>query len=103
MSRWRDARVSERPVGSRAASQGLLLRLGTALLVACGPGAAVSTQPGASPAGPSSAAPSSASPAGSGELEGWRLVWGDEFDEPSGTKPDPRHWGYELGDGRTAG
>ena len=104
MSRWRDARVSERPVGSRAGSQGLLLRLGTVLLlVACGPSAAVSTQPGASSAAPSSGAPSSAAPSGSGELEGWRLAWADEFDEPAGTKPHAKHWGYELGDGRTAG
>lgn len=27
------------------------------------------------------------------------LVWGDEFDEPAGTPPNPEHWGYEHGDG----
>jgi len=31
------------------------------------------------------------------------LVWGDEFDGPAGTLPDPAHWGYDLGDGRSAG
>jgi beta-glucanase (GH16 family) len=33
----------------------------------------------------------------------WTLVWGDEFDGPAGTLPDPAHWGHELGDGTTAG
>jgi beta-glucanase (GH16 family) len=35
--------------------------------------------------------------------DGWELVWGDEFDDPAGTPPDPAHWGYELGDGALNG
>lgn len=30
--------------------------------------------------------------------EGWELAWADEFDEPSGTPPNPANWAYELGD-----
>lgn len=28
-----------------------------------------------------------------------RLLWSDEFDQPSGTPPDPRWWSYEVGGG----
>ncbi|MDH3247978.1 MAG: family 16 glycosylhydrolase [Acidimicrobiia bacterium] len=34
---------------------------------------------------------------------GWSLVWGDEFNEPAGTPPNPENWGYELGDGTVNG
>ncbi len=34
---------------------------------------------------------------------GWELVWGDEFDEPAGTPPNPANWGYEIGDGTVNG
>ena len=30
--------------------------------------------------------------------DGWKLAWADEFDEPSGTPPNPANWAYELGD-----
>lgn len=33
----------------------------------------------------------------------WTLVWGDSFDQPAGTVPDPAVWGYALGDGTTSG
>src|SRR3989442_614741 len=32
-----------------------------------------------------------------------RLVWSDEFDRPAGARPDPRWWGFELGDGSAYG
>jgi beta-glucanase (GH16 family) len=32
-----------------------------------------------------------------------RLLWGDEFDRPAGSGPDPRWWGFELGDGSAYG
>lgn len=28
---------------------------------------------------------------------GWALVWADEFDQPDGSQPDPRRWGFEVG------
>lgn len=28
------------------------------------------------------------------------LLWSQEFDEKSGSKPDPKFWNYDLGDGR---
>lgn len=31
------------------------------------------------------------------------LLWGDEFDQPAGSPPDPRWWKAELGDGTAAG
>jgi beta-glucanase (GH16 family) len=31
------------------------------------------------------------------------LVWSDEFDQPSGTQPDPAKWGYDLGVGDPPG
>src|SRR5690242_8157139 len=30
---------------------------------------------------------------------GWKLVWSDEFNAPSGTPPDPKNWNYDLGGG----
>lgn len=33
----------------------------------------------------------------------WSLVWHDEFDDPSGTPPNPANWGYEIGDGTVNG
>ena len=33
----------------------------------------------------------------------WTLTWSDEFDGPAGAPPDPETWGYDLGDGSTAG
>ena len=41
-----------------------------------------------------------ASPVASGD-PAMTLVWGDEFDEPAGSPPNPEHWGYEHGDGTT--
>ena len=35
--------------------------------------------------------------------DGWTLVWSDEFNEPSGTPPNPENWSYELGDGSLYG
>ncbi|HMP41870.1 MAG TPA: family 16 glycosylhydrolase [Roseiflexaceae bacterium] len=29
----------------------------------------------------------------------WQLAWRDEFNSPAGTRPDPRYWGFEIGDG----
>ena len=29
---------------------------------------------------------------------GWSLVWSDEFDTPSGARPDPNNWSFEIGD-----
>lgn len=51
---------------------------------------------------PSDAAPSLSSPAGSAISSAdpaWTLVWGDEFDEPVGSPPNPEHWRFALGDG----
>src|SRR4030095_16491792 len=31
------------------------------------------------------------------------LLWGDEFDQPAGSPPDPRWWKAVLGDGTAAG
>jgi hypothetical protein len=31
------------------------------------------------------------------------LLWGDEFDQPAGSPPDPRWWKAELGDGTATG
>ena len=28
------------------------------------------------------------------------LLWSQEFNEKSGTKPNPKYWNYDLGDGR---
>ncbi|MFV9504385.1 MAG: carbohydrate binding domain-containing protein [Oscillochloridaceae bacterium umkhey_bin13] len=36
-------------------------------------------------------------------LEGWQLVWADEFDAPAGTPADPASWRPELGDGSVNG
>ena len=59
-----------------------------------------SDQPPPASSTPSPIAPSTASPdptaATDRELV---LVWGDEFDEPAGTPPNPDHWGYGHGDG----
>jgi beta-glucanase (GH16 family) len=66
------------------------------------PAAAGSATPASStPASPSpSASPSDAGPPASRPPSSdLRLVWGDEFDEPAGTPPNPDHWGYNLGDG----
>ncbi len=37
------------------------------------------------------------------EIEGWDLVWHDEFDGPAGAGPDPTNWTLEIGDGRDRG
>jgi len=29
---------------------------------------------------------------------GWTLAWADEFDDPTGTPPNPANWAYEIGD-----
>ncbi len=29
----------------------------------------------------------------------WSIVWSDEFDDPTGTPPNPAYWSYEIGDG----
>jgi len=33
------------------------------------------------------------------ELDGWDLVWSDEFTQVDGSTPDPSKWGYDLGGG----
>ncbi len=60
------------------------------------------TQPTEPPTAPATASPTAvptSSPAVSAAPNGLALVWGDEFDEPAGTPPNPEHWGYEHGDG----
>jgi beta-glucanase (GH16 family) len=37
------------------------------------------------------------------ELEGWNLVWHDEFDGAAGTPPDATIWTPEIGDGSAQG
>jgi beta-glucanase (GH16 family) len=37
------------------------------------------------------------------EIDGWELVWHDEFDGPAGTPPDPSVWIPEVGDGSDRG
>jgi len=32
-------------------------------------------------------------------LAGWTLSWSDEFNDPAGTKPNPKYWGYDIGGG----
>jgi uncharacterized protein (TIGR03437 family) len=32
-------------------------------------------------------------------VNGWNLVWGDEFNGPAGSAPDPARWNYDLGGG----
>jgi beta-glucanase (GH16 family) len=34
---------------------------------------------------------------------GWSMVWGEEFNEPAGTPPNPEYWSYEIGDGTVNG
>jgi hypothetical protein len=38
-----------------------------------------------------------------GSRDGRQLLWSDEFDGPAGSPPDPRCWGFELGDGSVYG
>jgi beta-glucanase (GH16 family) len=45
--------------------------------------------------------PDSSTAAASASDPGLTLVWGDEFDEPAGSPPNPAHWRYNLGDGTT--
>ncbi len=33
----------------------------------------------------------------------WQLAWSDEFNTKRGAQPDPRKWGYEVGDGVAIG
>ena len=33
------------------------------------------------------------------DVDGWDLVWSDEFDLPDGSAPDPANWNYAIGDG----
>lgn len=33
----------------------------------------------------------------------WTLTWSDEFDGPAGRRPNPAHWGYDLGNQATQG
>ena len=49
------------------------------------------------------AAPPEPSTTPAGSPTGWTLVWSDEFDAPAGTPPDPKVWGYDLGDGSANG
>lgn len=56
------------------------------------------------PTEPPTAGPASASPAASPSTPSsgdpaLSLVWGDEFDEPAGTPPNPKHWAHAHGDG----
>ena len=55
----------------------------------------MSALPTASPIASSSASPDPTASTDGGLV----LVWGDEFDEPAGTPPNPDHWGYAHGDG----
>jgi beta-glucanase (GH16 family) len=34
---------------------------------------------------------------------GWRLAWSDEFNTAAGAQPNPKTWGYEIGDGTVNG
>ncbi len=31
------------------------------------------------------------------------IVWGDEFNQPDGSSPDPTKWGYDIGNGQAVG
>lgn len=70
------------------------------------PGLSASSGPTAEPPTPS-APPSAATPVTqptpTPNPDTWPLVWSDEFDGPAGTAPDPATWGYDLGDGSSAG
>ena len=46
--------------------------------------------------------PDAAGPVGAATGD-WVLDWGDEFDGPAGTAPDPETWGFDLGDGSAKG
>ena len=39
------------------------------------------------------------SPLQSQELDGWDLIWADEFELPNGSSPDPAYWNYNIGTG----
>lgn len=41
--------------------------------------------------------PAATAPKGVSAPAGYRFVWGDEFDGPEGSAPDPKKWGYEHG------
>jgi beta-glucanase (GH16 family) len=32
-------------------------------------------------------------------VNGWQMIWADEFDGPANTQPDPAKWRYDLGGG----
>jgi beta-glucanase (GH16 family) len=107
--------AARRRTRRRAALAALLV---AGLVVGCGDaaGPAGSDQPGAASAIPAASAPSpsassaaslvpaSVSPsASSSGPASWKLAWSDEFDGAAGAPPDPKTWGYDLGDGSAAG
>jgi beta-glucanase (GH16 family) len=104
-----------KPIRSSSAALAVAIA-GALVLSACG-GTTVSgepTSPSAKPSTVGSATPSSSTPAPADPStspsdagpsasrppsSALKLVWGDEFDEPAGTPPNPEHWGYNRGDG----
>ena len=51
------------------------------------------------PSGSNLPEPSASPSASPSPVDGMTLVWGDEFDEPAGSPPNPEHWRFALGDG----
>lgn len=89
---------------------GLAVGCGGAATPAGSAGAAASsaaTSTGApSPAGSSAATPAGSAPGSAAASSGpvsWTLAWSDEFNGAAGVPPDPKTWGYDLGDGSAAG
>ena len=64
--------------------------------------AATSPAPSSTPAPTPSPSSTPVPPAPTGPVT-WTLAWSDEFDGPAGAPPDPKTWGYDLGDGSAAG
>ena len=85
-----------------AETSGLLPLLGLAVVMsACG-GTTVSDQsPSSRPSEPALATPTA--PPTPLPSRAMSLVWADEFDGPSGTRPDPQRWGFAIGDGTKEG
>jgi beta-glucanase (GH16 family) len=59
-----------------------------------GPSESAARTPVVSPLGPAPASPTALSR---------QLAWSDEFNGPAGTRPDPKTWAHDVGDGTAAG
>jgi len=82
--------------GSGVMPRGIAAVAAIAMLIGCG-GSAMSPVP--VPSSSASPEPSASPSAGPSSVDGMTLVWGDEFDEPAGSLPNPEHWRHALGDG----